>query len=345
MESLSEIPNIAMLAYRYGTIKKNEFELVNKLYSKRANKSSFNEILINQGFVTEHQIGLLGIIQDYYIIQQKGIEFGKITVKHGYATEQDIEKALAVQKEAFKKAKIKKLIGDILVDSKVITLKQRDQILEEQKKLEKEKEKVLLGDVLVNNGVISDKEKTFILTEQKKKDSSPSRTSLAISDDGMEALVLIEKDKKSKQNITLNEIKTKLKQENINFGVFSDSIIQCYIEKEYLVFPVARGVFPLENNTQVINYFFNKNNIGKEQIKKGEPLAEQMISENDLKAKNIFSNTVKADKLKNRPVSLIRCGHGTRLSEDNTKAYAKKNRAALYFNQQQTLYPSYYKCS
>jgi hypothetical protein len=45
MEPLSQIPNIAMLALRYGTIKKNEFDQVNKLYSESSNKATFNEIL------------------------------------------------------------------------------------------------------------------------------------------------------------------------------------------------------------------------------------------------------------------------------------------------------------
>ena len=65
MEPISDIPNIAILAYRYGTIKKNELELVNKLYYKRANQSSFNDILLDQEFVTEYQIGLLKLIRTY----------------------------------------------------------------------------------------------------------------------------------------------------------------------------------------------------------------------------------------------------------------------------------------
>jgi hypothetical protein len=338
MEPLSEIPTVAMLAYRYGTIKKNEFELVNKLYNENLNKPSFNDILINQGFATEYQVGLLGIIQDYYIIQQQGIEFGKIAVEHGFATKQDIEKALVVQKDAFKKAKVKKLIGDILVESKVITLQQRDQVLKEQKKFEKIKEKVLLGDVLVNQGIISNEQKDIVLVEQKmarqKKtekrlkekslDSFPLRISFAVSDDCMEALVLIEKYKKNGKNITLNEIKTKLTQDGIKYGVFSDSIIQCYIDKKYTVFPVAKGAFPLEHNGQAINYFFKTSNIKKDQIKKGTPLAEQKISGIGLVGKDVFSKSIERDKLKNTPVSLMRCGSGTRFSKDNKKVFAKK---------------------
>ncbi|MCK5100768.1 MAG: hypothetical protein KAR45_21845, partial [Desulfobacteraceae bacterium] len=301
MEPISDIaiPTIATLAFRYGTIKKNEFELVNKLYYERPDKSSFNEILVNQGFATEYQIGLLKLIQDYHIIQKQGIEFGKIAVEKGLATKQDIEKALLVQKSAFKKAKLKKLIGDILVDSEIITVKQRDQILEQQKEIEqrssllvkskedsalseyeqeflkirnldkefaekaidkkfatmaeiilaKQKQKnefekvrkiILLGDILVKQGIISNEQKDLILIEQKRVEqnrnkekagssSSLPRVFIAISDDNMEALALVDK-RKNNQTITLGEIKNKLKQEKIEYGILPDSLIQCYID-------------------------------------------------------------------------------------------------------------------
>lgn len=167
MDPISDIPNIAMLAYRYGTIKKNEFKLVNELYDKRPNKSSFTDLLLNQGFATEYQIGLIKLIQDYHIIQKKGIEFGKIAVEKGLATEQDIEKALLAQKKAFKKAKLKKLIGDILVESKIITLEQRDQILEQQKEIEQRSSLLLKNE---EDSDLSEYEQEFLKVKNLDKD-------------------------------------------------------------------------------------------------------------------------------------------------------------------------------
>ncbi len=384
MEPISDssIPTIAMLAYRYGTIKKDELKLVNKLYEERPGKSSFNDILINQGFATEYQIGLLKLIQDYYLIQKQGIEFGKIAVEKGLATEQDIEKALLVQKHAFKKAKLKKLIGDILVESNVITVKQRDQILEQQKEIEQrssllikseedshlseyeqeflktrnldkdfaekvigrqyatiedinlakkkqikefetEKRILLIGDILVRQGIISDEQKEIILIEQNRveKKNINSRIFIAVSDDNMEALAVVDKEEKK---TTLSEIKQKLSKDKIKHGILSDSIIQCYIDNDYTLFPVARGSFPLEHSSQAVKFLFDKNNNEKEQIKKGNSIAEQMISGKGLLGKDVFGNSIERDKLKNRPASLIRCGFGTRLSKDKKKAFAKK---------------------
>ncbi|MCK5312948.1 MAG: DUF342 domain-containing protein [Desulfobacteraceae bacterium] len=390
MVPISDIPTISMLAYKYGTIKKNEFKLVNELYDERPGKSSFTEILINQGFATEYQVGLLRLIQDYHIIQKQGIEFGKIAVKKGFATEQDIEEALLVQKSAFQRTKLKKLIGDILVESEVITLEQRDQILEQQKEIEKKssllvkseedsnlseyeqeflkirnldkqfaekviskqfatfeeinlakkkqkkefetaKQIIILGDILVSQGIISDEQKEIILVEQKRieqkeKDSSSTlpRVFIAISDDNMEAHALIDKEEKNNKKITLFQIKSKLKHNKIKYGIFSDSLIQCYIDKNYTFFPVARGIFLLEYNNQAIKYFFDKNSAEKEQIKKGNSIAEQTISGKGLQGKDVLGNAIERDNLKNQSSSLIRCGFGTRLSQDNKKAFAKK---------------------
>jgi len=379
---MPDIPTIAALAYRYGTIKKNEFELVNKLACERPGKSLISDILINQGFATKYQIGLLTIIQNFHVIQKQGIEFGRIAVEQGIATEQDIEKALIVQKNAFKKTKLKKLIGDILVKADVITLLQRDQILKAQKQIEKrssllikseedsalseyeqeflkvkdldkefakrvinknyatineiklakqvqkkefqKKNRImLLGDILVKQGVISKDQKNLIQTEQADTPFM-SQIFLAVSEDRMEALCQVAKDKKNNFKITLDEIKSKLIQEKIEYGIFSDSLIQCYIDKEYTIFPVARGSFPAEYNDQAVKYFFKRNTLEREEIKKGSPLAEQVISGIGLMGKDIFAKPIERDKLQNIPVSLIRCGYGTRLSQDNKKAFAKK---------------------
>jgi hypothetical protein len=61
-----------------------------------------------------------------------------------------------------------------------------------------------------------------------------------------------------KQNITLADIKTKLAQKNINFGVFSDSFLQSYIDKNHMTFSIARSVLPQKSNTGFIKYFFKE---------------------------------------------------------------------------------------
>ena len=50
-------------------------------------------------------------------------------MEKGLATKTEVDKALEHQKKGFKRAKIRKLIGGILVDAQVITIKQKNTIL------------------------------------------------------------------------------------------------------------------------------------------------------------------------------------------------------------------------
>lgn len=102
----------------------------------------YARLLLGQKFATRYQIGLLKLIQEYFIVKKRGEEFGKIAIDRGFATRLDVQKALEFQKKEFKRARIKKLIGDILVESRVITTKQKNNILKEQLLLEQRAEKI-----------------------------------------------------------------------------------------------------------------------------------------------------------------------------------------------------------
>ena len=134
---------MADLAFRYGTINKSDFDRANEIHAENRGKVPYSKILVQGKIATEYQVGLLKLIQDYYIIRKKGEQFGKIAVQKGYVLQSDIEKALEFQKKEFKRAKLKKRIGDIFVENGTITPDQRDEIVAEQQKLEREAENIV----------------------------------------------------------------------------------------------------------------------------------------------------------------------------------------------------------
>jgi len=136
LTQVTDIPTVADLAFKYGTISRSDLDRINQIYAENQGEVSHSRIMIAEKIATEYQVGLLRLIQDYYIIRKKGEHFGKIAVEKGLATQSDIDKALAFQKREFKRAKLQKRIGDILVDSGIITEAQRDQIVAEQKAVE-----------------------------------------------------------------------------------------------------------------------------------------------------------------------------------------------------------------
>ena len=139
------IPSLADLALQYGTIDKVQYKHITSLHAlkiKENRPQDYSSLLMGQRFATGYQISLLKLIQDYHAIKVSGREFGKIAVEKGYATEEDVRNALDFQRREFKRARLKKLIGDILVESRVITEKQKNQVLKEQTFLERKASKI-----------------------------------------------------------------------------------------------------------------------------------------------------------------------------------------------------------
>jgi|GEM_PF-975440 len=146
-ENFENIPSIARLALQYGTITEGQFSHLNRLYAlvaKEKREPDYGELLLGQKMATPYQIDLLKLIREYHIIRRKGEEFGKIAVKKGFATPNDIRHALEIQKKEFKESRLKKLMGDILVADGVITVKQKDQILKEQTLFDKKSKEILV---------------------------------------------------------------------------------------------------------------------------------------------------------------------------------------------------------
>ncbi len=149
MEQENQIQSLPQLALQYGTINQEQFKQINQLALRKQQKGEsedFAELLINQRFATSYQVGLLKLIQEYLILKKRGEAFGKIAVEKGYATRQDVEKALELQRQEFKRAKIKKMIGDILVESRVITVRQKNIILKEQTYLDSQADNIFSQD-------------------------------------------------------------------------------------------------------------------------------------------------------------------------------------------------------
>lgn len=400
MEQETEILSLFELALRYGTINQDQFSHINRIFREKERKNisvDMGELLLSQRFATHYQVGLLKLIQEYLILKKRGEEFGKIAVEKGYASREDVDKALIFQKKEFKRAKIKKLIGDILVESRVITVKQKNIILKEQTFLdrqadrffneepadqsgtsgttghplppltkydrqflkikvldqefaaaviekgiaskrdvsvarkvqedafEKESRIRILGDIMVELNQITEDEKNRILREQDRlspaeKQALDSGVSLHISPDRMEATVVISRNAKE---ITVTEIKALLEERGICYGIYSDAYLQCNIDMETPAFVAARQDYSIERiKERKAVYHFDTDRIDDRQKDMGATLAEQTTGSQTHVKKDLFGNHVEQTQGYD---FTFRCGSGTRLSKDKTKAFAGKS--------------------
>ena len=174
MEQQNQIPSLAELALQYGTINNEQFAHIFGISVPKVKQDTgigFDQLLIRHGFATGYQVGLLKLIQEYLIIKKRGEAFGKIAIEKGFAAPEDVIKALEHQKKEFKRAKIKRLIGDILVESRVLTIKQKNVILKEQISLNTQAEKIFALDESTQTGLGEDGsiENSIPLSEYEKQ--------------------------------------------------------------------------------------------------------------------------------------------------------------------------------
>jgi len=400
LEQSSKIPSLPALALQYGTISKEQFTHLNRLYSlrqKEGHAPGFEKLLLSLKFATQYQIGLLKLIREYIIIKKRGEEFGEIAIEKGFAIQKDVDKALEYQKKEFKQTKARKLIGDILVESRVITTKQKNAILKQQTFLDTQAEKIfasypssepdlqidpkiekkinlseyekqflqimvldkefaasvieknlaserevkiaqkiqeeafedkkkirILGDIMVELNYLTESQKNLILKEQErlehKDDIEPEPViHVRISPDQMEALIQI---KKKKNPVCLQDIKQALEKRGIRYGVYPDAILQCNLDIGNTEFIAAKQDFSLELiKTRKAFYHFDTSRIDTEIKKRGEALVEQRIGGDTYLKKDLFGNNIEQT---NGHDFTFKCASGTRLSKDNTKAFAGK---------------------
>ena len=100
------------------------------------NKKYLGEILVAQGMISQNQLDFLLSIQKVIETRRMDRKFGMIAVKNKFATQEDIENALMEQNKSYEKTKTVKTIGNILVESNVMTRDQCDAILKKQQRLE-----------------------------------------------------------------------------------------------------------------------------------------------------------------------------------------------------------------
>ena len=68
-----------------------------------------------------------------FLKQKKSMQFGQIAIKNGLATEKNVQEALFIQEEYARKHQLHKEIGAILTEKGILTPRDVERILEEQK--------------------------------------------------------------------------------------------------------------------------------------------------------------------------------------------------------------------
>ena len=316
------------LAVKYKFVDEEQIQealSIQKQEQRDGNKTFLGEILVSQGMMSQNQLDFLLSIQKVIETRKMDRKFGMIAVKNGFATQEDVEHALKEQKKSYEKNKTVKMLGDILVESDVMTRDQCDAILKKQQRFEK---------------IDATTSETSEMTEPE-----PSRTSvndthfeLTVSKDKQNALFSINKE--STVSFTPKDIKDYLEEKGIKYGIVDDERISEYLDnKESWDTPlkIAEGRPPETGKDASVKYLFDTDplKIGTvkdggsidfkdrgelPQVKKGDLLAEKIPAVEGAAGHDVYGRYLTDSKPKD---TSLRKGKGTSISEDKLKIYAE----------------------
>jgi len=286
-------------------------------------KLLLGEVLVVNGMISQAQLDFLISVQKMLEARKLDGKFGTIAVKNGFTTRDEIDSALQEQNNIFKETKTIKLIGDILVESKVLTENQRDAILKTQKRFEK---------------IISVEQKSTDVSDGNGQTRTDVEFNLTVSEDKLNAFISV--NGKGSGTITLDTIKKFLQRKEIEYGIVDDAQIEEYLKnidskKEPL--KIAEGKPPESGKDAYIKYCFEtdplkvgaiknggaidfKDRGDIPHVKEGDVIVEKIPVLEGRPGKDVYGSPIPPKKYYD---TKLKNGKGTKISDDRLKIIAK----------------------
>jgi len=314
------------LAVKYKFVDEEQIQeaLAIQKQEKLAGKEALlGEILVTHGMMSRNQLNFLLSIQKVIETRKMDRKFGMIAVKNGFAAPEDIENALVLQKESYEKTKTVRMIGDILVESRVMTKDQCDAILKKQKRFEQ----IDIAETEIPE-----------IAGLPQASINDAYFDLTVSEDKMNAFFSIQKE--NTISFTPQDIKEYLETKGIKYGIVMDEDISDYIEnieRRDKPLKVAQGKMPEPGADASIKYYFDtdplkvgtvknggsidfKDRGSIPQVKKGDLLAEKIIAVEGQAGHDVYGRYLAVQKPKDKA---LRKGKGASVSEDRLKIFAE----------------------
>ncbi|PID78023.1 MAG: hypothetical protein CSB21_02730 [Deltaproteobacteria bacterium] len=326
---------IARLAVQYNYLTDKEMEKEIQKWSglsvSKNFKKDFLQYLLENKILTKKEITILSLHYEYNNLKKLDVMFGKLAVFYKFISQENIEHALNIQKEIFKKKLRLISLPEILSKKKLLADNQIYKILKEQKR------ENLAG--IFYKKLDINKEKLQENPEQKTrpdKDESKekSQIKIEISEDLMEALLY-----PPLEETDIFEIKDVLKKKGIVYGVIDDNIILSYLKKKSeQPVAIAKGTPAVEPVNAQIKCHFAENylNVGTinedgdidfmdrgevPSVERDELIAEKIPLKYGKPGMDILGNEIPVEI----PLDInIGAGKGARLDESCSKVYSEE---------------------
>ena len=331
-------PLMGLLAVRNNLISKVELENgLRDIVGAQEPEEALKNYFLSNELISAQNIQRLSRIAKALEIRKKEFTFGAIAVKKGFINQSLLSLVLEEQKSDIRDGKKPRRIGDMLVESGLMSVKQRDYILKMQKRMKKDPPPESEDADPGKASAPSDPEISPPEPQMKSVYISGGGILLQVDGDAMSAFLT--KTDTFDDVIDAQDIKAILFEMGIISGLVSDSLIQGFVRSSGYrskPFRVARGTIPVEGKDGKIEYFFNtdylraggiddQGNIDFKQrgevphVEPGTVLAEKTPMVPCRQGLNIYGEPVATQA--GTDVNL-RLGKGAVLSEDGLKVLA-----------------------
>jgi hypothetical protein len=317
---------IGKLAVKYKLVNDEQVKKALSIQAKEeraGRKLLLGEILVAQRMISETQLEFLFSIQNMVETRRREGKFGAIAISEGFTTRDEINKALEEQNRIFKETKTIKLIGDILVESKMLTKDQRNAVLKRQKRFEK---------------ITSAEQKRPDVPDSEEPIESAAEFNLNVSEDNLNAF--ISNRREISAPITNDNIKNFLQMKGIVYGIVDDNKITEYlkiIDSKKEALKIAEGKPPEPGKDAYVKYYFEtdplkvgavkdgggidfKDRGDIPHVKEGDLLVEKIPVVEGRPGTDVYGDPIPPPK----PNDIkLKYGKGAKISDDRLKIIAK----------------------
>ena len=350
----ADIPVIGLLAVKNQLITQAELEKALADCKESKDKTAcLKEYLLSREMISTQNLQRLTMAARALDVRKKEFHFGAIAVQKGIINKSVLQLVLEEQEADMKNGIKPRLIGDMLVESCMMTERQRDYILKMQKRKRRSAEQPAgAGTVASEPAGPEERAPEQAETEQDldktavPKNVPPDMLEPEIIANGIRLQLagdymgaFLTKTREFNSDITPSDIRDALAEKKIVAGIVSDEMMLGFIESSGFktkAFRVAKGIRPIQGKDAKIEFFFNIDYLGaggldadgnidfKQRgsvpyVQVGTVLAEKTPMVESRQGHNIFGDEIDAIPGNDMP---LRFGKGAKLSEDGLKILA-----------------------
>lgn len=257
--------------------------------------------------------------------RRMGRRFGVLAVRKNFATQEQVDNALKIQSEEYRKTKDCRRIGDILVAEGAINGEQRDLIWREQEQIEK----------------LPDSARHQTTASGDEQDASPGQApqvTIDIAEDRITATLILGPG--NPNDVSLAQVKALLAEQAIQYGILDDDAIHDFLQRQRTKessLVVAKGKPPVPGQNASITYHFQTEFLGagkitedgvidyrergeRPHVEAGALLAEKIPPKEGVPGISVTGEEIPVADVEDIK---LKCEGGTELSGDGLQAYAK----------------------